>query len=194
MLRTVLLLGCLLGSTSHASAQTPTGYDVAPAEYEAAPAEYEAAPPAADRALSPGQLRVRFTGAPDGVMLHHAQGTCVSPCELTLSPDMHRFGLSMGDGDIADANPVLIDRSGQLRGEFERRSGRRTSGWVMFGVAGSLSVLTGVGGVLGVATGDFFFAALGVLGLIISGVHLILALAVGVPLASVGDGARVRFN
>ncbi|MFK7986859.1 MAG: hypothetical protein AB8I08_12615 [Sandaracinaceae bacterium] len=145
-------------------------------------------------------VHVRVVGA-DGTALHESGQSCEVPCELTLAVRNHRFGVSLRGGDVQTTDSLAIERPGLLRAEYEDRSQTRSAGWSVFGVAMTLAAASGITAGLADAAvddteeGDNLGAhllALTCYGLAF--VHLVIAAAIGLPLAALGDGASVRFE
>ena len=128
--------------------------------------------------------------------LHREDGRrlCQAPCRLELEPGWQRFGLSLGDSELQLAEPLMLDRDGALTVRYVNNRGLRTSGWVILGLLGGSGVAGGVTGAAMIASGDMGQALVGIGLLMASGLHLLLGLVIGIPMAAAGDGAVIRFD
>lgn len=123
---------------------------------------------------------------------------CTSPCQGRLPPGIHLFGLTHPSHAVWVALPPLSLRSGEpmaIRGYLIDRSADRLGG-ALFLVVGGLSGLGGVlaGMAMMISSQDVLGTTEGTagMGLVIgSGLLLMLALAVGLPLAFEVDRAWV---
>lgn len=88
----------------------------------------------------------------------------------------------------------MIERPGLLSARYIDRSGTRTSGWFLFGISGSLALAGGVGGLSGFLAGGIAGFSVALVSLVVGGLNLLLATAVGLPLAAIQDRARITFD
>jgi hypothetical protein len=129
--------------------------------------------------------------------LHRAESgarLCQAPCEVRLVPGVHHFGLSLGDSEMQVADPVAIPAAGTLNARYQRRSGSRTTGWVLTIIGGAAAIGGAILGGVMVTSGDMLGAPAGFGVLALAGLHLILALGAGLPLMLAGDGASLSFD
>ena len=98
----------------------------------------EPAPKAAlPAAPAPVRLYMRNAGPPltFSAQPESAQGTrasCISPCDVRLSPGDYRLKLN---GRAVD-DPLPLRRAGTLHGEYESRAGLRSSAWLALNLGG----------------------------------------------------------
>jgi hypothetical protein len=113
---------------------------------------------------------------------------------VRLVPGVHHFGLSLGDSEMQVADPVAIPAAGTLNARYQRRSGSRTTGWVLTIIGGAAAIGGAILGGVMVTSGDMLGAPAGFGVLALAGLHLILALGAGLPLMLAGDGASLSFD
>ncbi|MFK7990816.1 MAG: hypothetical protein AB8I08_32655 [Sandaracinaceae bacterium] len=129
--RALFCLGLVMGGVSHASAQ---------AEAPSGPGADPAAPTPTTTTPATPRMNVEIAGNMHGLTVQDEGGTACEPrCTLSLTPGLHRFGLSLDGGDAAHTDPIRIERPGLLRAEYIRRSGLRGGGWATIGISGSLA-------------------------------------------------------
>lgn len=119
---------------------------------------------------------------------------CTAPCALSIEPGVHRFAISMGEHEPIAAPVVDLHRPGRLVGRYVANGGLRAGGWTIF-VLGLLSA-SGAGfyGVWA-QTGSYYGVnPFAVAVLTTASVNLLLALLVGLPMATANDGAVLRFE
>lgn len=152
--------------------------------------------PVMEAPVDPDALLVRVTS--DHPITLHDGGSnerlCQSPCELTLQPGTHRFGVSLGERSVQLAEPIELARSGTLYARYVSHEGLRAAGWSVFSVGVAAAVGLGIAGGLMAASGDMLGAPAGIGLLFVAAFNLVLGLALGLPLIFAGDGAEVRFE
>lgn len=121
-----------------------------------------------------------------------AEPLCSPPCTATLTPGVHGFGLSIGNGPAVIAEGVLdIRRSGTVTVTYVDNSAMRTAGWLT-GLGGLLLSAGGAVSVIGLQDADPDVAMGVSLSMVLTGfAGIITGLMIGL---ATQDGAVFHFD
>jgi hypothetical protein len=151
--------------------------------------------------IPPGSIKLRVRSNQPGVAFHYAKlarlnaelvpaawtRLCLQECDATLPRGYYRLALSNGAAEPVMAATMLeATRSVSLEGAYTDHSARRTAGWLVLGIGGSVSITNmALGASL---SGSKELASATLIG---GAVGLLVSLAVGIPLAAWSDDSRV---